>query len=216
MGFGYFPYLQGGEFPVLYDQNGVQVAHFRIDTTVRKWMGGDTSGQFLRIYSNSADGYPNITMEGLEDINLQVSTGKSVQVNDQTLLQLLHIHHDTTYPIWGGAGVTNQHLRFEANTVDHAPYIYFSGNGWITLSCKDVANGIIDYYKNTQHVGRFSEGTSTFKIESKGTNFDIELIPDGTGVLKFGTYTGGAATDSTGYITIKDAAGNTRKLMVQA
>lgn len=38
----------------------------------------------------------------------------------------------------------------------------------------------------------------------------------GTGVIKFGTYTAGAAGDSTGYITIKDAAGNTRKLMVQA
>lgn len=33
---------------------------------------------------------------------------------------------------------------------------------------------------------------------------------------RFGVYTAGAATDSTGYITIKDSAGNTRKLMVQA
>lgn len=36
------------------------------------------------------------------------------------------------------------------------------------------------------------------------------------GVPVFGSYTAGAATDSTGYITIIDAAGNTRKLMVQA
>lgn len=48
------------------------------------------------------------------------------------------------------------------------------------------------------------------------TNYNIALIPNGTGKVKFGTYTAGAATDSTGYITILDAAGNIRKLMVQA
>lgn len=34
--------------------------------------------------------------------------------------------------------------------------------------------------------------------------------------MRFGVYTAGAAADSTGYITVKDSAGNTRKLMVQA
>lgn len=49
-----------------------------------------------------------------------------------------------------------------------------------------------------------------------GTNVDLRLVPAGTGVVSFGDYTVGAAADSTGYITIKDEAGNTRKLMVQA
>ena len=43
---------------------------------------------------------------------------------------------------------------------------------------------------------------------------DLMLAP--AGKVAFGTYTAGAATDSTGYIEIKDAAGNLRKLMVQA
>jgi len=47
-------------------------------------------------------------------------------------------------------------------------------------------------------------------------DIDLALSPKGAGNLKFGTYTAGAAADSTGYITVKDAAGNVRKLMVQA
>ena len=42
----------------------------------------------------------------------------------------------------------------------------------------------------------------------------IKLV--GNEYVYFGTYSAGAATDSTGYITIKDAAGTVRKLMVQA
>lgn len=34
--------------------------------------------------------------------------------------------------------------------------------------------------------------------------------------LHLGEYTSGAATDSTGFILIKDAAGNDRKVMIQA
>jgi len=48
------------------------------------------------------------------------------------------------------------------------------------------------------------------------SNIDIAITPKGTGNLKFGTYTAGAATDSTGYITVKDSGGTVRKLMVQA
>lgn len=45
-------------------------------------------------------------------------------------------------------------------------------------------------------------------------NIDLYLTTTGTGVLRFGTHTGSADVAITGYITIKDAAGNTRKLAV--
>ena len=44
-------------------------------------------------------------------------------------------------------------------------------------------------------------------------NIDIGLITKGTGTLRFGTYTAGVLS-ATGYITIKDASGNTRRLLV--
>lgn len=55
-----------------------------------------------------------------------------------------------------------------------------------------------------------------FNLDGTATDVDALVNPRGAGVFRFGTYTGGAATDSTGYITVKDEAGNSRKLMVQA
>jgi hypothetical protein len=54
-------------------------------------------------------------------------------------------------------------------------------------------------------------------IHALGTDADVDigLTTKGTGTLKFGTYTAGASS-VTGYITVKDAAGNTRKLAVIA
>jgi hypothetical protein len=45
------------------------------------------------------------------------------------------------------------------------------------------------------------------------TNIDLALTPKGTGVLAFGTYTAGIIAQA-GSITIKDAAGTTRRLLV--
>ena len=56
----------------------------------------------------------------------------------------------------------------------------------------------------------------TLTIKANETDAAPTIKLKGNEYIYFGTYTAGAATDSTGYITIKDAAGNTRKLMVQA
>ena len=77
---------------------------------------------------------------------------------------------------------------------------------------------------------KWSSGTLIFYTKSTGaavltlTTTSVTITPATTitgqltlgGVLKFGTYTAGVATDSTGYVTITDAGGTARKLMVQA
>jgi hypothetical protein len=45
------------------------------------------------------------------------------------------------------------------------------------------------------------------------TNIDIKFTPLGTGVVQFGTYTAGVLTP-TGYVTIKDSGGTSRRLLV--
>ena len=64
-------------------------------------------------------------------------------------------------------------------------------------------------------------GTAGSNVEIKaetlgtgGDNLDIVLTPAGTGNLKFGTHTASADQAVSGYITIKDAGGTTRKLAV--
>jgi len=53
-------------------------------------------------------------------------------------------------------------------------------------------------------------------ITAMGTDaaIDIPIIPKGAGYVQFGTLTANADAPATGYITIKDAGGTLRKLMV--
>lgn len=57
--------------------------------------------------------------------------------------------------------------------------------------------------------------TNAPNIFCAGTDVDIDLalIPKNAGLVKFGTYTAGAVAQA-GYITIKDSAGNSRRLLV--
>lgn len=59
--------------------------------------------------------------------------------------------------------------------------------------------------------------TMTIAAETAGTgadDIDLTLTPAGTGNVKFGTHSAIVAETVTGYIEIKDSAGNTRKLAV--
>jgi hypothetical protein len=47
----------------------------------------------------------------------------------------------------------------------------------------------------------------------RAPNADLRLVPAGTGQVMFGTYTGTTLSPA-GYITIKDATGTTRRLLV--
>jgi len=55
--------------------------------------------------------------------------------------------------------------------------------------------------------------TPSISSQGSDTNIDIALTPKGAGVLSFGTYTAGVVVQA-GYITIKDAGGTTRRLLV--
>ncbi len=44
------------------------------------------------------------------------------------------------------------------------------------------------------------------------TNIDVRFVPKGSGVVSFGTWTSNGDAAVNGYVTIKDAAGNSRKL----
>ena len=113
-----------------------------------------------------------------------------------------------------GIGVTGDYLRLYANQVDANCHleIYGGSGAYIvlpngeSLQLKDNAGA--EFLK-------FNWVTPDAQISTL-TNYNLALLPQGTGKVKFGAYSAGAATDSTGYITILDAAGNTRKLMVQA
>ena len=62
------------------------------------------------------------------------------------------------------------------------------------------------------YAGFYHDGTNGNVVTSSG---DLALLPN-SGYVKFGTYAGKAAEVHTGFITIKDAGGTSRKVMVCA
>jgi hypothetical protein len=64
-----------------------------------------------------------------------------------------------------------------------------------------------------QVTGAATGVSPTISAQGSDTNIDLALTPKGTGVLSFGTYTAGIVAQA-GYITIKDAGGTTRRLLV--
>ena len=132
---------------------------------------------------------------------------------------LIDIFWDGTYCNIGSAKGTGHHLMLMCNSTDEYPQIYLSASGWLTLQTENVANGVVDVYKDGApaiHIIRFATSGSDSQLQVNETDHSLALIPNGAGLVKFGAYTAGAATDSTGYITISGALGNNRKLIAQA
>ena len=62
-------------------------------------------------------------------------------------------------------------------------------------------------------VGAITTASPAIQAAGSDANINVILTPKGTGVLQFGTYTAGILAQA-GYITIKDAGGTTRNLLV--
>jgi len=78
-------------------------------------------------------------------------------------------------------------------------------------------NDIVKFGDNdNEFFFKFSFDASDAVLETESTDNNIYLKPNGSGVVKFGTYAALSGETVSGYITIKDAAGNTRKLAVVA
>jgi hypothetical protein len=64
-----------------------------------------------------------------------------------------------------------------------------------------------------QATGAVTTGAPELSAQGSDTNINLKLTPKGTGVLQFGTYTAGVIAQA-GYITITDAGGTSRRLLV--
>jgi hypothetical protein len=59
-------------------------------------------------------------------------------------------------------------------------------------------------------------GAVPFGVAGSDTDIDLALVPKGAGVVKFGAFTAAGGETFAGYITVKDSAGNSRKLAIFA
>jgi len=91
--------------------------------------------------------------------------------------------------------------------------VYMGGSDGTYLFRADRVASAVNYVSTTPAV---TGGTPALTGNGTDANIDLLLQGKGTGLVRFGTHTGGGDTTSNGYITVRDAAGNTRKLMTTA
>jgi hypothetical protein len=85
------------------------------------------------------------------------------------------------------------------------------GTGVINLNAATrLSFGSANYF---QASGASAGSAPSFAVLGSDTNINLALTPKGTGTVQFGTYTAGVLS-ATGYITITDSGGTTRRLLV--
>jgi hypothetical protein len=131
------------------------------------------------------------------------------------------VHMPTQYRIvWeapnGRGGEVRSDVGDTANRValvlDDNRIYYVGANDKGIVSYAHVANAV-------NSLAFFNAVTGSGPVVSASgddVDIDIRLAPKGAGHVRFGTHTASADAVSNGYITIKDAAGNTVKLMTRA
>jgi hypothetical protein len=90
----------------------------------------------------------------------------------------------------------------------------------ISVSHYTKGSGVFVFAKNggTSELRIAPSGSSVVTLSGAGsdTNVDILLSPKGSGLVRFGTHASSSDVAITGYVTVKDAGGATRKLAVIA
>lgn len=159
---------------------------------------------------------------GVVNINARGASGARVylKTNDRTLVEL---------------GTVGASLNYISLTANNEPLI-LSGHAStanLSIGISSKGNADVNIYTGSQGVKGFTVSHTVSGVNRLNatagatgvgptlsvigeTNADMKLVPAGNGVVSFGTYTADGAAAIAGYITIKDAAGNSRKLLVAA
>jgi hypothetical protein len=102
---------------------------------------------------------------------------------------------------------TNISLRFQGKGTGSSLFLRGDGTPQFLISSTATA---VNFF---QVAGAQTGVSPALNAIGTDTNIDLILNPKGTGVLRFGTYTAGIVAQ-TGYITITDAGGTSRRLLV--
>lgn len=138
-----------------------------------------------------------------------------------TQLQISHIANAVNYPQLGG-GAAGSSGFFAVQGADTDVGITFSTKGAGGFGVYSHAGAALQAWfpgtASAVNYARITGGTTGNPPSITGTgsdtNVDLSLPTKGTGVLRFGTHSALAAEALSGYITIKDSGGTTRKLAV--
>jgi hypothetical protein len=177
--------------------------------------------------SNSAQTNINMQVASLGTGAIQFSTGGSLSgsglFNQIDQFRVLHTASAVNYvQVTGAATGGNPAISAQGSDSNINLALSTKGTGAFTFRNQGGSNVQFRIYGTNAAVNNIGiTGTAAgvaplISAEGSDTNIDLSLTPKGTGNVRFGTFTSNADTAVTGYITIKDSAGTTRKLAVIA
>jgi hypothetical protein len=148
----------------------------------------------------------NLTGKGTGGVTIVSSTATNYLTLNNGSANQLSINRDSG----SGTFITfNSGILGFKNLNSSGAYSFLTNTNQEQVRISATAS-VVNYLNLT---GAVTGAAPTFSTAGSDTNIDLALTPKGTGVLAFGTYTAGIIAQA-GSITIKDAAGNTRRLLV--
>jgi hypothetical protein len=216
---GFDLYTKGGGGFVFYTNsasraNQFVVAHTASAVNYFQVTGAASEFPVLSVQGSSTNISPVIKSKGSGAIYSQTGGGTQFIVdNTASAVNWLQVTGAAT----GVAGPTLSARGSDTNI----PLLYLAkGNGNHQFSTNNTGNLQLLVYdtasavNSVQITGAATGGAPLVTVGGADTNIDLRLAPKGTGNVRFGTLTATSDVAITGFIEIKDGAGNVRKLAV--
>lgn len=165
--------------------NAVSLSAIGSDTNIAMGIGGKGAGA-IQLYSGGNESFRFANLGNSDFTNYFTTSG---QLN---------------YTAAGGS--SNINFSFGAKGTGS---IQLASGGGTQAVVSNTASAV-NYLQLT---GAGTNAAPTLSAQGSDANINLKLTPKGTGVLQFGTYTAGVLSP-TGYITITDAGGTSRRLLV--
>lgn len=206
---GLHGYFKAGEEFKLFDGTE-QALIVELNGTVTTLAGGADAGDRLKVKCNSSNGLPYINLFGNATIDNHVAAGNAFRVFDN-ITEALSVTYAANVTTVEGGAVTGDDLILKSNSIDTYSKILIEGAGAIRYY-SDAGSYHAFYEGALKFLSLYEDGTDDV-IEGNTENNDLYFKPNGTGLVKFGAYTASTITH-TGYITMKDAGGTERLVMI--
>lgn len=186
-----------------------------------------SSVNYLYGYANVTGGAPVLRALGSDTnvgliLSSQAAGSVDIMTGGATLVAARFAHVANAVNFWQiGPGATGNVVTLTATGTDtnvHAAYVtkgtgdhfFYSGNTAAFVMASGGASAVNYLQTQAGATGIAPSMTS----QGTDTNIDFAITPKGTGVLRFGTHSALAGETVTGYITIKDSSGTTRKVAI--
>jgi hypothetical protein len=200
--------------------NGEQ---FRVADT----FGSVAAVNYIKVQGRASGGPPFLTVDGSDtnpSLGLSSKGSGAVQLftnsNATEQMRVSHTASAVNYvQVTGAATGVPPVISAQGSDTNIHLTLQSKGSNGVRLSTSGASN-IQAFVSHTasavnflQLTGSAAGSSPVFSVAGSDTDIDLTLTPKGAGNVRFGTYTGTILTP-TGYITIKDSGGTTRRLLV--